>query len=472
MLDGRKFAPPRAFIEWPPSRAVFGALGHGFRCEMKEGFDKEIDSLLRRGTRGAGAEARVWDGGGAAPSSAPEHLDADELNAFAEGALPAASRLAAVSHLADCDECRGLVISLRGASGIGNDLETRAAAMLPETAQAAGWREWLASLFAPRVLRYAAPALALCLVAAVSFVALRSRHDNGRPAAQLAQNDGAHDNTPDTQESAGTSGNPQTANANVSIISNSTTNSAPRNLTTANTSANQSGKEMYAKDAPGGAAVSETKSVAADTPPPPAIAEAAGGVAASAPKPAPVETVEVAKTDKEKSARADAPIDEVTLNEQPQQTRLSNQARGMEPQMPDGARNQKRGEVNNASNSVGSRAGLAKDSPREGRDKAERGPGSAPARRARPSEDERARSDDDSNLRIEETRSAAGHRFRREGGAWVDVNYKSSMSSTGVRRGTDAYRALVADLPELGRVAEQLSGEVVVVLRGRAYRIR
>ena len=75
-------------------------------------------------------------------------------------------------------------------------------------------------------------------------------------------------------------------------------------------------------------------------------------------------------------------------------------------------------------------------------------------------------------MRTAETRSVAGHRFRRAGGAWVDVNYKSSMSSTGVRRGTDSYRALVADLPELGRVAEQLSGEVVVVIRSRAYRIR
>jgi hypothetical protein len=46
------------------------------------------------------------------------------------------------------------------------------------------------------------------------------------------------------------------------------------------------------------------------------------------------------------------------------------------------------------------------------------------------------------------------------------------MSSTGVRRGTEAFRALVADIPEIGRIAEQFSGEVVVVLHGRAYRIR
>jgi hypothetical protein len=46
------------------------------------------------------------------------------------------------------------------------------------------------------------------------------------------------------------------------------------------------------------------------------------------------------------------------------------------------------------------------------------------------------------------------------------------MPSTGVRRGTDAFRALVADVPEVGRVADAISGEVIVVVSSRAYRIR
>ena len=72
---------------------------------MREGFDKEIDSLLRRNARGAAQP--FADGGGAVA-----HLDADELGAFAEGALPAAARVVAASHLADCDECRGVVVAL------------------------------------------------------------------------------------------------------------------------------------------------------------------------------------------------------------------------------------------------------------------------------------------------------------------------------------------------------------------------
>src|SRR5215210_4169547 len=90
---------------------------------MKEGFDKEIDSLLRRRV-GAGAGARAFGGGGAARDEA--HLDADELSAFAEGSLPTSARVAAASHMADCDECRGLAVGLARASGAEAELERRA----------------------------------------------------------------------------------------------------------------------------------------------------------------------------------------------------------------------------------------------------------------------------------------------------------------------------------------------------------
>jgi hypothetical protein len=43
---------------------------------------------------------------------------------------------------------------------------------------------------------------------------------------------------------------------------------------------------------------------------------------------------------------------------------------------------------------------------------------------------------------------------------------------TGVRRGSEEFRALVADIPELGRIAEQIGGEVIAVIGNRAYRIR
>src|ERR671934_59194 len=135
---------------------------------MREGFDKEIDSLLRRRARAATVARPRGNGEGAPPSDA--HLDADELSAFAEGLMPAPARVAAASHLADCDECRASVVSLARAAGVESELERRAAVPVSAaSATSAQRRGWLASLFTPRVLRYAAPALALSLVAAVTF---------------------------------------------------------------------------------------------------------------------------------------------------------------------------------------------------------------------------------------------------------------------------------------------------------------
>src|SRR5215213_5888310 len=144
---------------------------------MREGFDKEIDSLLRRTAR-APAGAR---GNGAGASKPDTHLDADELAAFAEGALPEAARSNAVSHLADCGECRALAVNLTSAAGVETKLEKHAVAASSSSSarEPVVKRGWLAAVFAPRTLRYVAPALAVCLVAVVSFIALRSRSGGG-----------------------------------------------------------------------------------------------------------------------------------------------------------------------------------------------------------------------------------------------------------------------------------------------------
>jgi len=70
-----------------------------------------------------------------------------------------------------------------------------------------------------------------------------------------------------------------------------------------------------------------------------------------------------------------------------------------------------------------------------------------------------------------QTRTLFGRHFRRVGNAWVDDTYKSSMATTKVERGSEQYRALVADEPAVAGFATQLSGEVIVVWKGRAYRI-
>src|SRR5215207_4657252 len=141
---------------------------------MKEGLDREIDSLLRRRARGM-AESRSW-GDRAGDGSTGAHLDADELGAFAEGALPPSARVAAASHLADCASCRGIVVGLVRVAGAGAEVKHQAvAAASAETERTPAWRALIMSLFAPRVMRFAVPVLALSLVGVVSYVALRSK---------------------------------------------------------------------------------------------------------------------------------------------------------------------------------------------------------------------------------------------------------------------------------------------------------
>ena len=451
---------------------------------MKEGFDKEIDSLLRRRARGA---VKSFADGDGALASASAHLDADELGAFAEGALPAPARLAAASHLADCDRCRGAVVTLSRA--LGGGAEVKQAAAIPALAaakQPASWGTWVAALFSPRVLRYAAPVLALSVVAVISFVALRTRNGSAlndattstRPQTEVAQT------RPETTGSA-TIGTAANSNQSGLVAQNPKDPSANKDSTETPARQPLEGRGPSVGEATGSASAGAAPSAPAETvtvtsPPPASSVEASTEIAKAAPRPVVVESEAPAKSDtktesrdKQKSAREAEPMDEVSAADlAAQQRSRAAQNRAAEVQMPDGgSRNQQKRGADNNSSIYGGNAGASAAQPKESEREDKSGGGSG-ARRGRPNPRAEQRQETDETTRSGETREAAGHRFRRQGSVWVDVNYKSSMPSTGVRRGTETFRALVADVPVIGRVAEQLSGEVIVVVSGRAYTIR
>src|SRR6266404_3772233 len=110
--------------------------------------DEQIDLLMRRYARGASRTA------------APEHLDPDEMNAFAEGALPPAARSRYVLHLADCDQCRQQVAQLSITAGALVRSEQSASA---KPGSRSVW-QMLIGVFALPVLRYAAFAAMLVIV--------------------------------------------------------------------------------------------------------------------------------------------------------------------------------------------------------------------------------------------------------------------------------------------------------------------
>src|SRR6266581_1928640 len=77
---------------------------------MKQPDNNEIELLLRSLAKHKRIGSAAHD---AMNEAFPEvHLDADELNSYAEGVLPAPARARYTAHLADCEKCRGIVTNL------------------------------------------------------------------------------------------------------------------------------------------------------------------------------------------------------------------------------------------------------------------------------------------------------------------------------------------------------------------------
>ena len=80
--------------------------------------------------------------------------------------------------------------------------------------------------------------------------------------------------------------------------------------------------------------------------------------------------------------------------------------------------------------------------------------------------------DDKDSSNYVETRSIAGRRFRKEGGVWIDTAYEAPRNAMTLARGSEQFRALIADEPQIKTIADQLDGEFIVIWKGRVYRIR
>jgi len=124
---------------------------------MKQANNNEVDVLLRALARGRDASL-LQSETTSAGSVASRHLDADELNSYAEGLAPVPARARYMEHLADCETCRGIVVGLTQAAGSVNRHD-----VVPQPGGLSFWQK-LTALFSPPVLRYAVPALVLTVV--------------------------------------------------------------------------------------------------------------------------------------------------------------------------------------------------------------------------------------------------------------------------------------------------------------------
>ena len=390
-------------------------------------------------------------------------MDADEMNAYAEGALPESARARYFAHLADCDPCRKLVTELTLAATASAEGRERAAAAAVTTAPSKSWRERLAAIFSPPVLRYAVPALALFAVVAIALVAMRANRESSHVAL--------------SEQTAPNTGSAVATNANSNSAAQPEESSAGVENHTANTDASTVFKDQTGAQPPAAEATPAPPLVAQNTPvekdgspagqPEQNVAQAdatktasRGGevqtdarraqeqAAAAPPAPpnpkvqepilaAPSATDEVSVRDKEEQREAKTAAGKDDRDDAP-----AGGAVATETQPSRG-----RGELGGmASTSAAPRAG-------------------AVMRKSGPADSEPAR-----KQRSVETRKVGGRSFQQQGDAWVDTAYNPSRPTTNVHRGSEQYRTLVADEPGLRTIAEQLGGEVIVVWKSRAYR--
>ena len=435
---------------------------------MKQSDSTEMDRLLRRYAR-RNAETLPAGGDGQGESAQDQtsgaHMDADELNAYAEGVLPEAARSRYFAHLADCDSCRKLVTELTLVSGA---LVEEKRVAVAETPRSKSWREWLAAIFSPPVLRYAVPALALFGIIIVAVVVMRARRDE----SYVAQNNEAASNpalrTPATENSGSA-----TSSANTSA---ETTNHTSANVANSNI-ASVPGQPSAT---PAGIITAPEQEKPATTTP-----MENGPISSSTDSPKPV-VAQPDANDKKQNTFGDEGRRGETAVVIPAQQPTPVLAAPAPPLA--GADINKREEPAKAKNPqkdddetvVVDRAGSTAIASKAAANEARRD--NRVARKTveplAPSAGGRAATSPKNDVgdsvsekeRSAETRSVGGRQFRRQGDAWVDTAYNSSRTTIHVARGSEQYRALLADEPGLRAITQQLGGEVIVVWKGRAYR--
>jgi hypothetical protein len=388
---------------------------------MKQSNENAVDILLRSLAR-ADAGSRSDEKSGSA--SAAAHLDADELNLYAEGVLPEPARVRYTEHLADCTRCRTLVVGLAQAAGTTVQRE--------KTSPQTGTTFWqsLTALFSLPVLRYALPAVLLTGVLAIGLLALRDQRQTdlvavNQPAAPTAP---VVQSTEQTGNSAASSA-PSSATQQPVADANAPS-SAPRN--SQDPATGLISQTTPAK--PGG--ITTDGVTAKEVRELPVVV---GGVAqpAYAPEPPPPPKTSN-EADKKSEASKEGMFDRAAARRNEDEPKLASKD----------------------------------DSPTHGPSRS-RSMSTVSRRDADSADGGRAVSNAEKKSVAEEveTRSVSGRRFRRQGNAWIDTAYDGSPNAMSVGRGSEQFRALMADEPGL-RAIQQLGGEVVVVWKNRAYRFR
>lgn len=414
--------------------------------------DAQIDVLLRRHAKQAKRD------------TATAHLDADELNAFAEGSLPPAARSRYVSHLSHCDDCRQVVTQLSISAGALANAEQSS----PARTEGHSFLQKLAALFALPTMRYAAFAMVLLVVAGVAFLALR----RPRESTMVAQNEPASQAPVSAVKPAGE------ATPATGTVENKQGN-AERSAVPAQTDKDSNAETMrdqsIATDKPAPPPKHETET-SADTPA--LAAKKAAELPVTNPSsptyapPPPGEGARFEAKSREQQnvggiasvsgpRKSEPATDKFKMKDQPQAGEATKEERAGD--------DSRRAAVNQPP--INGRRGVDEKSggPKRNADNMAARNRNENEARTETAKTQSAGTENRASSEEAQTRSAGGRKFRRQGNAWVDQKFKSSMTLKSVSRGSDEFAALDAGLRS---IAQQLGGEIIVVWKNKAYLIR
>jgi hypothetical protein len=384
---------------------------------MELEFDKEIDALLRQAKRASPSDA-------AAPAAA--HLDADELAAFAENAMPENARHMYIAHLADCDSCR-MMLSTFVAAAPEKAAAASESALAPEPG-AARQLPWYRMLFVGQRLAYSMGILVVLFSGIIGLLVYQERMSGrSEQVSQIAERPQAASLPEERNETYSTN---STANA----MSNSSTSSPIESVTKTGVaigSSNVSSEQQIPAD--------EERAVVNA---PPTVATGDTSSRTIQPQAAPSITTESDKSVADLTAATREAKTEAELNKKKDQTAVL-----------DGVSTSARDDMQIRQRSVQSSKALRPAGPMA-QVQSQKQVQNLPMAK--------------NNIESALTKTAGGKRFEFRGGVWYDSAY-SGGGTKDVKRGTEKYLRLDAGLRD---IADQIGGTVVIVWTGKTYKIK
>lgn len=396
--------------------------------KMAMEFDKEMDALLKR--MSAFGER---PGGRAEP-----HLDAEEIAAFAENAVPGSVRTKYITHFADCGRCRTIL-----ADTIALNAADPAVSAVPAAAgrQAAVTETpWYRKLFSVPKLAYGMAGLIVMFGGLIAYTALVNMQGGDTQVSQVQP----EESQMATAEPAETPASMTDSVANIAVPSQAGPEEKPGGPLTS--ALEQGDREIASARGPrgpnagrtDGRSAEELSRIERDLD---LIERAAGPPPRPTPRSLPVEEIVVAEA-------APVPPPPPTADATREQLAARQQAA-------------------NVSTNVQNQSGPSFRNERAQRDEDRaRAAAVTEAQKARVAESRAAKRSvprDDAPAR----RTVSGKSFELRGGVWFDSAYKGE-ATVNVQRGSGDYQKLDSGLR---RIAQRFAEPVVAVWKGKAYRI-